>query len=97
MLGNDRLCNNVAFGKVTKGRKKHFPMGGNDEAIDEIRLRAIRNIGELSRELEKAPPIRGDLLPVDGKKMTKEQRLADVGISTSAAQRYEELAGPREE
>jgi hypothetical protein len=28
---------------------------------------------------------------------TKEQQLAEVGISTSSAQRYEELAGSREE
>jgi hypothetical protein len=63
----------------------------------EIRLRACIRIGELSRELEKAPPIRGDLLPIAGKKITKEQALAKAGISTSTAQRYEELAGGREE
>jgi hypothetical protein len=34
-------------------------------------------------------------LPIDGK--SKAQALKEVGISTSTAQRYEELAGPREE
>jgi hypothetical protein len=63
----------------------------------EIRLRAAIKIGELSRELEKAPPIRGDLLPTDGKKITKEQTLAEAGISTTTANDYEQLTGGREE
>jgi hypothetical protein len=63
----------------------------------EIRLRACQRIGELSRDLEKALPNKGHGadLPADGK--TKETQLAEVGISTSAANRYEELAGPKEQ
>src|SRR5215510_4800161 len=59
----------------------------------EIKLRACVKIGEISRDLEKA----GNqyALPADGK--SKEQQLAEAGISTSAAHRYEELAGGREE
>jgi hypothetical protein len=34
-------------------------------------------------------------LPSDGE--SKEQTLAEAGISTSTAQRYETLAGPKEE
>ena len=52
-------------------------------------------IGELSRDLEPAERERdslGRLLPNDGKQ-GKAQTLADAGISTSTANRYEELAG----
>jgi hypothetical protein len=65
--------------------------------VKEIYLRACIRIGELSRELEKAPPAKGHGagIPAGGK--TKAEALADAGISTSAAQRYEELAGGREE
>jgi len=65
----------------------------------EIHLRAIRRIGELSRELEKAERQRdehGRLLPNDGKQ-AKSETLAAAGISTSTAHRYEQLAGPIEE
>jgi hypothetical protein len=55
-------------------------------------LRAVVRIGELSRELEKAPPIRGDLISNDGKKITKAKTLADAGISTTTAQRGATLA-----
>jgi hypothetical protein len=48
---------------------------------------------QISRELEKAQ--NQFALPTDGK--SKEQTLAEAGISTSAPQRYEQLAGPREE
>lgn len=63
----------------------------------EIKLRAAIRIGEISRELEKAEPNHGHGagLPISGK--TKEQALAEAGISTSTAQRYEELTGGREE
>jgi hypothetical protein len=73
------------------------PRSGAFVLVPEIRLRAVRRIGELSRELEKAEfvPRKGACVPNDGK--TKEQTLAAAGISTSSAQRYEELAGPREE
>ncbi len=52
--------------------------------------RASIRIGELSRELEKARGARTELLPDHGKKL-KTATLAAAGISTSAAQRYEEL------
>jgi hypothetical protein len=61
----------------------------------EIKLRACVKIGEISRELEKAQTIHTEWhgaeirLPSDGK--SKEQQLAEAGISTSTAQRYEEL------
>jgi hypothetical protein len=53
-------------------------------------------IGELSRELETAESHGGKIwLPADGK--SKEEQLTAAGISTSTAQRYEELTGGREE
>jgi hypothetical protein len=71
----------------------------SERRFAEIRLRAIRKIGELSRELDKAqagrPP--KEILPSDGNNLTKAETLAQAGISTSTAYRYEELAGPREE
>jgi hypothetical protein len=63
----------------------------------EIRLRACQRIGVLSAELEKAhrtgdgqvqPPSDGNL---------KSETLAAAGISTSTANRYEGLAGGREQ
>jgi hypothetical protein len=69
-----------------------------ERCFAEIRLRAIRKIGELSRELEKNIPggaDAGSTLPPMGK--SKGDMLADAGISTSSAYRYEQLAGPREE
>jgi hypothetical protein len=48
--------------------------------LAEIQLRAVRKIGELSHRNDGKP--------------TKTQTLAEAGISTSAAHRYEELAGP---
>jgi hypothetical protein len=66
--------------------------------VSEIHLRACVRIGELSRELESAQgrrdPETGRLVPASGKKA---EALADAGISTSTANRYEELAGGREE
>jgi hypothetical protein len=47
--------------------------------------------GEISRELETAERARTDLLP-NGGKQTKAKALADAGISTSTANRFEELA-----
>jgi hypothetical protein len=61
----------------------------------ELRLRAVQRLGELSIALDKAKLAgKGTVcLPNGGK--TKAQALADVGISTSTAQRYEQLAGGR--
>jgi hypothetical protein len=66
--------------------------------VSEIQKRACIRIGELSRELETAERegARGNYrLPSSGK--SKAQALAEAGISTSTAQRYEELVGGREQ
>jgi hypothetical protein len=64
----------------------------------EIRLRACMRIGEISRDMEKGHKIgRGEgeiQLPTDGK--LKSELLEEAGISTSTANRYEELAGGKE-
>jgi hypothetical protein len=61
--------------------------------MSEIRLRATMQIGKLSTQVEEAQLAgRGTIsLPASGK--TKAQVLAEAGISTSTAHRYEELAG----
>ena len=64
-----------------------------DRWMSEIRLRAVAQIGKLSRELEKAK--NQSALPSGGK--SKEEQLAAAGISTSTANRYEELAAPEEQ
>jgi hypothetical protein len=46
--------------------------------------------------LEKSNQARGGRHPSDGKP-TKTEQLIDAGISTSTANRYEELTGGREE
>lgn len=66
--------------------------------VREIHLRACVRIGELSRELERADhggAGGGSKFPAMG--ISKAQALADAGISTSTAHRYEEMAGGREE
>ena len=68
--------------------------------VREIHLRACVRIGELSRDLDQAQTVRNAdgatvRLPAGGK--SKAAALADAGISKSAAQRYEELTGGREE
>ena len=61
----------------------------------EIKLRAQRRIGEISKELEKAPSGRAAVsLPASGK--SKKDTLKSAGISTSAAQRYEEISDVEE-
>jgi hypothetical protein len=67
--------------------------------VREIHLRACVRIGELSRDLDQAQTIRNAegaivRLPSGGK--SKARALAEAGIATSTAQRYEELAGGRE-
>jgi pimeloyl-CoA synthetase len=57
----------------------------------EIRLRAIRRIGELSRELEISDQARGGRHPTVGK-LTKSDALTEAGLTRSTATRYEELA-----
>jgi N6-adenosine-specific RNA methylase IME4 len=56
----------------------------------EIRKRAEDKLGELSAALDKAERARTDLRPVKGKQ-TKMQALKAAGISTSAANRYEQF------
>jgi len=60
----------------------------------EIRDRAKTRIGELSQDLAKSQGSRTDRLPPDDRKKSKEQTLAEAGISTSTAHDYENLAGP---
>jgi hypothetical protein len=52
-------------------------------------------IDEISRELEKTQGARTELHPNDGQK-SKAEQLASAGISTSTANRYEELTGGKE-
>jgi hypothetical protein len=59
-----------------------------DRWMSEIRLRAIAQIGKISRELEKAK--NRSALPTSGK--SKEKQLAAAGLSTSTANCYEQLA-----
>ena len=63
-----------------------------EQWISEIKLRATRRIGELSRELEKATPDKGHGagLPTGGK--TKNEALKAAGLSTSSAHRCEQVA-----
>lgn len=62
-----------------------------EQWVSEIKLRAIRRIGEISRELEKGPSGRASVsLPTAGK--SKTETLKSAGISTSAAHRAEQLA-----
>jgi hypothetical protein len=56
-----------------------------------IRLRAIAQIGKLSRELEKAQGARTELGLTNE---TKLKQLEAAGISKATANRYEQLASP---
>jgi hypothetical protein len=58
-------------------------------------LRAIRKIGELSRELDKAKP--GPKDNGDRSPKTKAAALKQAGIPVRTANDYEKLAGPREQ
>jgi hypothetical protein len=67
----------------------------NDDAwerkLAEIRLRAIRKIGELSRELEKKERARTNLHPND-REQTKAESLKQAGIPLSTAHDYEKTS-----
>jgi hypothetical protein len=52
----------------------------------------MAQIGKISRELEKAQPNKGHGILTNEK--TKEQQLADAGITVPTAHRYEQLAAP---
>jgi hypothetical protein len=71
----------------------------------ECRLKCRKNgrpssyshIGELSRDLEKAKPgVKSKELRDTDVGQSKSKQLASVGINKRTAERYEELAGPRE-
>jgi hypothetical protein len=78
---------------------RHYAKQRDDPELDrwmsEIRLRAIAQIGKISKELEKAEYTKGHgtVIPSSGK--YKAEQLAEAGISTSTANRYEQLAAPR--
>ena len=58
--------------------------------MSEIRLRAIAQIGKISKELEKAKPNKGHgVVTTD---QPKEATLAEAGLSVRAVNRYEQLA-----
>ncbi|SEE37070.1 hypothetical protein SAMN05444161_5561 [Rhizobiales bacterium GAS191] len=66
----------------------------NERLACEIRLRAERKAGELSKQLEKAPGARTDKQPpgiVPGGS-TKQEKLEAAGISEDQARRWEKLA-----
>jgi hypothetical protein len=66
--------------------------------MSEIRLRAIAQIGKISRELEKAKPGgAGGGSSVTPGLQSKEEQLNAAGLSRKTANRYEELAAPSEE
>lgn len=58
--------------------------------VAEIKLRALRRMGELSKALETAESRHRTTLPNGGK--SKSEQLDDAGVSTSAAHRAEQLA-----
>ncbi len=66
--------------------------------VREIHLRACVRIGELVRELDTAQGERFD--PTSShqrEEVPKAQAIVDAGLSSSAAYRYQELAGGRDE
>jgi hypothetical protein len=57
----------------------------------EIKLRAMRRCGEITRDFYKSKGGRGKTLPAAGKRLKKEE-LAAAGFSLSAGNRYEKIA-----
>ena len=69
-----------------------------DVWMSEIKLRASVRIGELVRELDKAQP--GPAAEIGDSTVAQPSKLdavAAAGLTPRTAQRYQELAGPREE
>jgi hypothetical protein len=66
--------------------------------LEEIKRRAEKRIGELSRELDKAKtgPKSPKLCPTDETELTKEATLKAAGISRQTANRYEQLSSDDE-
>ena len=91
LTGNDTRLPLPLVERVDIVGIRERPGAGTFQTIDIPRRAEIR-IGELSRELEKNERVRTDLHPTAGKQ-TKTEALADAGISTSTAHRYEELTG----
>ncbi len=60
--------------------------------VAEIKLRALRRMGELSKALEKVTTIGGGEVGIPSGGKPKSEQLADAGVSTSAANRAEQLA-----
>lgn len=93
--------------RLTRPRRRGAP-GARDRSTGraraehrarEIGLRACVRIGELTRELDRRAagrPSNNSSHQWDELTATKAEALAEAGISTSAAHRYEELAGGRE-
>ena len=54
--------------------------------MSEIRLRAITQIGKISRELEKSEPNKRHGAGLPPGRKTKEEQLSEAGISTKARQ-----------
>jgi hypothetical protein len=72
------------------------PLGAGAVWTQEIRLRASVRIGELVRELDTVERARTDLDDSDvGQSKTK--AIENAGLNVRTAQRYQELAGPREQ
>ena len=61
--------------------------------MNEIRLRAIARIGQISKELQKSEQSKGGRHNTSVKP-TKTEQLAAVGLNPMTANRYEELAAP---
>jgi hypothetical protein len=62
------------------------PKSSSTERFAEIRLRACQRIGEISRDLETHQGLRSN-----DETKSKAEALAEAGISTSTANRYERL------
>ena len=69
--------------------------------MSEIRLRAIAQIGKISRELEKAQTVHtkehGSEIRLASSGKSKSEQLEEAGLSVRTANRYEQLAAPEEQ
>jgi hypothetical protein len=74
----------------------HVRAGIGNPTARKIRLRACIRIGELSRDLETSKGGSNPQATLPSDRKSKTETLADAGISTSTANRYEELAGGKE-
>jgi hypothetical protein len=79
---------------------RHYAKRRNDPELErwmsEIRLRAIAQIGEISRELEKSKGGANPQATLPNAGKSKEAQLASARTSTSTANRYEQLAASEE-